>query len=214
MGMTAIAFKMGDKVRSSKRPEWGVGSIMKLEAITFQGKTDQRIFVRFAAVGMKTLLASAADLIPADGSEDDVLTAIHRPTTLSDVEKSKEGGWLGSIERRGPEAVMTSLPPAATDPFLSLRKRLENTVALYRFDGTPGRLIEWAVAQSGVDDPMTRFNRNQIEQFFQRWKFALDAHLITLLGEARRDPEALQSAMAKASPAAQRAVQKAQSMVK
>ena len=89
MGMTAIAFKMGDKVRSSRRPEWGDGSVMKLEAITFQGKTDQRIYVRFAAVGMKTLLASAADLIPADGSGDDVLTAIHRPTTLTDVEKAK-----------------------------------------------------------------------------------------------------------------------------
>jgi hypothetical protein len=211
MGMTAIAFKMGDKVRSSKRPEWGEGSVMKLEAITFQGKTDQRIFVRFAAVGMKTLLASAADLIPADGSGDDVLTAIHRPTTLTDVEKAKEGGWLGEIDRRGPEAVMTSLPPAATDPFLSLRKRLENTIGLYRFDG---KLIDWAVAQSGVTDPMTRFNRNQLEQFWQRWKFALDAHLISLLGEARRDPDALQAAMAKATPAAQRAVQKAQSLVK
>jgi Protein of unknown function (DUF3553) len=211
MGMTAIAFKMGDKVRSSKRPEWGEGSVMKIEAITFQGKTDQRIYVRFAAVGMKTLLASAADLIPADGSGDDVLTAIHRATTLTDVEKSKEGGWLGTIERRGPEEVMTSLPPAATDPFLSLRKRLENTLGLYRFDG---KLIDWAVAQSGVTDPMTRFNRNQLEQFWQRWKFALDAHLVSLLGEARRDPEALQATLAKAGPVAQRAVQKAQSLLK
>ena len=214
MGMTAIAFKMGDKVRSSKRPEWGEGSVMKLEAITFQGKTDQRIYVRFAAVGMKTLLASAADLVPADGSGGDILTAIHRPTTLADVEKTRESGWLGAIDRRGPEEVMTSLPPAATDPFLSVRRRLENTLALYRFDGATGRLIDWAVAQSGVNDPMTRFNRNQLEQFFQRWKFALDAHLIGLLGEARRDPDALQAALAKASPAAQKAVQKAQSMVK
>jgi hypothetical protein len=187
---------------------------MKLEAITFQGKTDQRIYVRFAAVGMKTLLASAADLVHADGSGDDILTAIHRPTTLAEVEKAKESGWLGAIDRRGPDEVMTSLPPAATDPFLSVRRRLENTLALYRFEGAGGRLIDWAVAQSGVNDPMTRFNRNQLEQFWQRWKFALDAHLIGLLGEARRDPDALQAALAKASPAAQKAVQKAQSMVK
>lgn len=214
MGMTAIAFKMGDKVRSTKRPEWGDGSVMKLEAITFQGKTDQRIYVRFAAVGMKTLLASAADLVHADGSGGDILTTIHRPTTLADVEKTKESGWLGALDRRGPEEVMTSLPPSATDPFLSVRRRLENTLGLYRFDGAAGRLIDWAVAQSGVNDPMTRFNRNQLEQFFQRWKFALDAHLIGLLGEARRDPDALQAALAKASPAAQKAVQRAQSMVK
>jgi hypothetical protein len=70
------------------------------------------------------------------------------------------------------------------------------------------------VAQSGVTDPMTRFNRNELEQFFQRWKFGLDAHLVGLLGEARRDPEALQSTLAKATPAAQKAVQRAQSLVK
>jgi Protein of unknown function (DUF3553) len=209
--MTATAFKMGDKVRSTKRPEWGVGSIMKIEAITFQGKSDQSIYVRFAAVGVKTLLASAADLIAAD---DDVLTAIHRPTTLTEVEAKQEGGWLGAIDRRKPEEIMTGLPPAATDPFLSLRRRLENTLALYRFDPASGKLIDWAIAQSGVEDPMTRFNRNQLEQFWQRWKFELDAHLTRLLGEARRDPASLSGAMQKAPPAAQRAVQKLQGMVK
>ena len=212
--MTATAFKMGDKVRSTKRPEWGVGSIMKIEAITFQGKSDQSIYVRFAAVGVKTLLASAADLITADGSGDDVLTAIHRPTTLTEVEAKQEGGWLGAIDRRKPEEIMTGLPPAATDPFLSLRRRLENTLALYRFDPAGGKLIDWAIAQSGVEDPMTRFNRNQLEQFWQRWKFELDAHLTRLLGEARRDPASLSGAMQKAPPAAQRAVQKLQGMAK
>ena len=109
---------------------------------------------------------------------------------------------------------MTGLPPAATDPFLSLRRRLENTLALYRFDPAGGKLIDWAIAQSGVEDPMTRFNRNQLEQFWQRWKFELDAHLTRLLGEARRDPSSLSGAMQKAPPAAQRAVQKLQGMVK
>jgi hypothetical protein len=213
MGMTAVAFKIGDKVRSSKRPEWGDGSVMKLEAITFQGKTDQRIFVRFAAVGMKTLLASAADLVPADGSGGDILTAIHRPTTLTDVESTRESGWLGAIDRRKPEEIMTSLPPAATDPFLSVRRRLENTFALYRFDGAP-RLIDWAVAQSGMNDPLSRFNRQELEELFRRWKFELDAHLTRLLGEARRDPDALGGALAKAPPAAQKAVQRLHGMVR
>ena len=143
-----------------------------------------------------------------------VLSAIHRPTTLTEVEAKQEGGWLGAIDRRKPEEIMTGLPPAATDPFLSLRRRLENTLALYRFDPAGGKLIDWAIAQSGVEDPMTRFNRNQLEQFWQRWKFELDAHLTRLLGEARRDPASLSGAMQKAPPAAQRAVQKLQGMVK
>lgn len=214
MGMSVIAFKIGDKVRSSKRPEWGDGSIMKLDAITFQGKSDVQIYARFQAVGVKTLLASAADLIAADGANDDSLTAIHRPSTLNDADATKHKGWLGSIDGCKAQEIMTKLPPAATDPFLSLRKRLENTVALYRFDGDNGRLIEWSVAQSGLDDPLSRFNRNELEQFYKRWKFELDAHLKELLGEVRREPETLQAAMAKASVAAQRAVQKLQSTAK
>ncbi|MGA1267073.1 MAG: DUF3553 domain-containing protein [Phycisphaerales bacterium] len=214
MGMTAIAFKVGDKVRSIKRPEWGEGSVLKIDAITFQGKADQQIYVRFASVGVKSLLASAADLTPADGDGGDILTAIHRPTTLRDVEAGKEGGWLGSIDRGKAEQVMTALPPAATDPFLSLRKRLENSLGLYRFEAQSGRLIDWAVAQSGMADPLSRFNRQELEQMFQRWKFELDAHTSRLLGEARREPEALQAALAKAPPAARKAVQKLQSMAK
>jgi len=214
MAMTATAFKMGDKVRSIKRPEWGEGSIIKLEAINFQGKADHQMYVRFATAGVKTLLASAADLIAANGASDDVMATIHRASTLSEVESKQEAGWLGSIERRRPEEVMTSLPPAATDPFLSLRKRLENTVALYRFDVPSGRLIEWAIAQSGVDDPMSRFNRNQLEGFFQRWKFELDAHFGRLLGEARRDAATLKVVLDLAPQGAKRAAQKLQALLK
>ena len=208
MGMTAVAFKIGDKVRSSKRPEWGEGSVLKLEAITFQGKTDQQIYVRFAAVGVKSLLASAADLVPADGSGGDILTTIHRPTTLTDVEASRESGWLGAIERRKPEEIMTSLPPAATDPFLSVRRRLENTFALYRFEGVAARLIDWAVAQSGLDDPLSRFNRTELEAFYKQWSMERDLQLHRLVNDFRRRRQPVDALLTDAPRAALQVLQK------
>lgn len=48
---------------------------------------------------------------------------------------------------------MTELPPQAGDPFLPLRKRLEFTIGLYRFEPVGGKLLDWAVAQSGLADP-------------------------------------------------------------
>jgi len=84
---------------------------------------------------------------------------------------------------------------------------LQNTFALYRIDAG-SKLIEWAVAQSGLNDPMSRFSRHDLESFFQRWKFALDAHLGKLLQEARRETGALEDASRGAPPAAMAAVRR------
>lgn len=200
MGMTAIAFKMGDKVRSSKRPEWGVGSIMKLEAITFQGKTDQRIYVRFAAVGMKTLLASAADLEVVEGTG----AAEH---TFAAREIASEGGWLGQIAQKKPEQAMSELPPNATDPFILPERRLRNLLGLYRFDSNT-KLIDWAVAQSGLDDPLSRFTRIELEAFYKSWTLERDLALSRLVGEFRRKREPIDALLADAPRSALAVVQK------
>ena len=60
--MQTTSFKIGEKVRHSKRPEWGVGSIAKIEVITREGRPDRRIWIRFPNVGEKTVLASMAEL--------------------------------------------------------------------------------------------------------------------------------------------------------
>jgi hypothetical protein len=127
--------------------------------------------------------------------------------TLADLHARSDAGWLGEISKKKPEDMMSALPDAATDPFIPLRRRLQNTFALYRFDAG-SKLIEWAVAQSGLNDPMSRFSRHDLESFFQRWKFALDAHLGKLLQEARRETGALEDASRGAPPSAMAAVRR------
>ena len=210
--MSTTAFHNGDKVRHNARPEWGIGSILKVEMLTREGKPDQRLWIRFPNIGTKTLLASAADLQITNDIVENVENAIHARPTLAQVEMKREGGWLGKVSADKPEAVMTALTPQATDPFLSLRKRLEVTLSQYRFEATGARLVDWAVAQSGIDDPLSRFNRQELEQFHAKWRFELDAHLGKLLLECRREPDVLAGELSKAPPLAQRAVQKIRSM--
>ncbi len=147
-----------------------------------------------------------AELERSNGEGIDRTIAV--PETFIAREARHEGGWLGGIAKRKPEEAMTSLPSNASDPFLSIERRLEYLLSLYRFEPAGGKLIDWAVAQSGLDDPLSRFNRHELEAFFTRWSFERDATLSRLAQEARRSGTPIESAVAKAPLAAQRALRK------
>ena len=176
--LTPVMFTTGMQVRHRQRPEWGIGSVTRVESLTRAGARDQRLWIKFGAAGLKTLLASAADLEVVEGSG----AAEH---TIAAREIASEGGWLGEIAKRRPEQAMSELPPDATDPFLTPERRLKNLLALYRFDGG-AKLIDWAVAQSGLDDPLSRFNRTELEAFFKTWSMDRDLALHRLVSDFRR----------------------------
>lgn len=222
------ALAVGDRVRHRARPEWGIGTVTRQETVTLKGARDQRLWIRFPNAGTKTILRSAADLERQDAtSRERPSAAPHAPReageTLVDREAARESGWLGAIAKRKPEEAMTSLPATATDPFIPLAKRLEFVLALYRFGASPdrdarprdstghgsgdrGRLIDWAVAHSGLDDPLSRFSRHELEELFRRYAFERDAILVRLVGEARRANLDLDALAANAPPAARSAL--------
>jgi hypothetical protein len=198
--LTPTMFTQGMQVRHRQRPEWGIGSVTRVETLTRAGSRDQRLWIKFGAAGLKTLLASAADLEVLEGTG----AAEH---TFAAREIASEGGWLGQITKRRPEEAMSELPPDATDPFLTPERRLKNLLGLYRFDGGP-KLIDWAVAQSGLDDPLSRFNRTELEAFYKNWSMERDLNLHRLVSDFRRRRVPVDGMLADAPRAALTVLQK------
>jgi len=205
-------FKKGDRVRHPSRPEWGTGAISRIETLSRGGTPDMRIWVRFPGTGEKALLASAARLELVDSGAPKAVLG-ERPT-VHELDMANGGGWLADVSKRKVDDVMVAVPDEALDPFAAPQRRLANILALYRFDGSPARLVEWAVAQSGLDDPMTRFNRQELEQFHKRWLVNLDTQLLKLLTELKRDRALVDLALKAAPPLAQRAVRRQLELVR
>ncbi|MHC5001764.1 MAG: DUF3553 domain-containing protein [Planctomycetota bacterium] len=199
-------FQFGDRVRHRQRPEWGIGSVMKAEESTVNGQVTQRLSVRFPNAGVKTLAAGHADLERLTDDDTDPLANGHR--SIEAWDRMRESGWPDKMAERKIEEVMTSLPEEARDPFRSLRDRLLFSLQLYRFDRSGRGLVDWAVAQSGLEDPLSRFTRHELEQHFDRWAFERDNHLRRLLEEARREGGVPDDVLKASPPAGRDAVRR------
>ena len=102
---------------------------------------------------------------------------------------------------------MSELPPDATDPFLTPERRLKNLLGLFRFEGG-AKLIDWAVAQSGLDDPLSRFNRTELEVFYKDWCRERDLQLFRLVNDFRRKRQPVDALLVDAPRAALGVLQK------
>ena len=201
--MTHIKFEFGDSVRHARRPEWGVGSIVKVEDMATNGNATQRLSVRFSNAGLKKLNADKAELEIVDDANGSASSTSH--SSIRELDRMSESEWLAPHAQKKIEAIMVSMPPEIQDVFNSLRYRLEFTLNLYRFDRSGRGLIDWAVAQSGLDDPLSRFNRHVLEGLFDRWAKERDICLGKLLKDARKQPDLLKSVLVDVLPAAREA---------
>lgn len=181
--MADHTFVSGDRVRHNGRPEWGIGTIVKAEQLPLNGKPSQRLSIRFPNAGIKTIVTGIAPLELANGDADPYESS--NGSSVQAWDKMKEADWLAPVASRKIEEAMISLPADARDGFNSLQKRLTVTMALYRFDRSSKGLMDWAVAQTGLDDPLSRFSRQELEQKFERWAYERDSHLAKLLQEAK-----------------------------
>jgi hypothetical protein len=108
--------------------------------------------------------------------------------------------WLAPVTERKVSERMTALPEAARDPFRSVHDRIAFTLRLFRFDRSGRGLVDWSVAQSGLEDPLARFNRHELEVWYERWATERDAHLRRLLNDAQADPALVKKLVAEAPP--------------
>jgi len=192
--MAQTTFKFGDRLVHSHKPEWGTGVVTAVQAVEQDGVPCQRVTLRFDRAGLKTMTTNIAELEMVD---DDTHPA-------APVAANSPDTWLTKLENGTVEELMSRLPEATRDPFNTLQSRIEATLKLYRFTEQGGALIDWAAAQTGLKDPMTRFNRHELEALFKRFALGRDTQLKSLVIEGRRkDPATTEKLMA-AAPAAAR----------
>ncbi len=191
--MPPQAYAFGDRLTHAAKPEWGVGEVVAAQSVQQNGVDCQRLQVRFERAGLKTISTAIADLRPAMAVRAEVATAAaEEPIDLSD-----------------PQETLGAIPEPARDPFATPEKRLEATLDLYKYAPHGASLLDWAAMQTRLADPMERFNRHELEAFFERFRFNLDAHLGKVVREVRRqDPAALRRLTAAAPPDARNAVKR------
>lgn len=196
--MLATQFSFGDKVVHTGRAEWGVGTVSQAVGDVHEGKACQRLTIRFERAGLKTLSTAIATLVHASDA----------PAMAAHVSAAADP-LLGMNTAKDAKDLMLKIPDNACDPFQPPRVRLEATARLYRFNEHGGSLIDWAAAQSGLKDPMTRFNRHELEDLFKRWTMLRDDHLRKLVFECKKaDPVGLSIAIRTATGKAQQLMRK------
>lgn len=192
-----------------RRPEWGQGVIRQASAIRHDGQAAQRVVIDFMHHGRATVNTAfvSLDLKETEGS----MTRTESSTAVAGSSDSQ--GWLGSLggDQAG-KGQLWELPDAMTDPFASLASRLQATLDSYRFSTEARSLIDWAVAQSGLTDPLSQYTRHDLEQVFPRFQRDRDRHLAQLVAQIKKEgkAEVLDQAMQQTRiEAARQALQKA-----
>ncbi len=201
-----IDFRRGDVVHHPKRPEWGDGTIEQVVAITHEGKPAQRLIINFINHGRVTINTGIAPLVPKGSS-----------STMSNRSASSSAAvpdWLAPSKARNTGEELYRLPDAMTDPFASWNKRLEATLDSYRYgnDARNARaILDWAVAQTLLNDPLSKYSRPELEQAFPRFVRDRDNHLHQMVRALKKQgkSDVLQQVLATTTnPAAKAALQR------
>ncbi|MGQ0627349.1 MAG: DUF3553 domain-containing protein [Phycisphaerales bacterium] len=187
--MLVRQWSFGDRLVHAGRPEWGSGVVTSVQKDSYEGRVCQKLVIRFDKVGIKTISTALADL----RAESEMPLHTMPEAAFSDDPLMKPLG-------PSPKELMLKIPENATDPFTTPKARIEAMCALYRFSDQGGSLLEWAIMQSGLRDPMTRFNRHELEELFKRWVMLRDEQFKKMIFEFKRNDPALLAQIGRNAP--------------
>lgn len=168
-------FSRGDKVIHPRRPQWGDGQVLTALNITHEGKPGQRLTVRFANEGQVTINTAIVPLIHKE--------TVSTMSSTSSYSHSGQG-WLDTLSRDANGHELFKLPEELTDPFSNLEKRFEATLRSFKLASDardPRALLDWAVVQTGLNDPLSKYTRPELEQAFPRFARDREQHLVSLI---------------------------------
>lgn len=149
---------VGRRVCNPARPEWGVGTVLRVQATVIGGRPVQRVSVQFAT-GHRHLVVPPARL------------------TAPQPERGREAGWLDQVAGRTPDDRLTELPAEVLECLGTPAQRIAALAPLYEHDEGPTSLTRWALRQARVADALTHWSRDELLVAFRRFCDARDSHL-------------------------------------
>ncbi len=169
---------VGRRVAVPDRPEWGLGTVLRVQTTIVSGQTVHRVGVQFPT-GHRVLLVPPARLIEPQ------------------PELERAAGWLDTLAGRTVDDRLVSLPASVTEFLGTPAQRIGVLAALYEYTEEPASLIHWARRQAHVADPLSHWSRDELLVAFRAFCTERDSTLrvaAALLKQAE-GPEALAAAL-------------------
>ncbi len=113
---------VGQRVYNPARPEWGAGTVLRVETSRGDAGLQHRVSVQFLA-GHKMVHIPPAKL------------------TRELEGQTREAGWLDTVAGSTPDERLVRLPPEVTGFLGTASQRLALVAALYEYTDEPGSLI-------------------------------------------------------------------------
>ncbi len=182
--MNAVLFNHGDVVIHCSRPEWGSGVVKNACRTHYNGAIAQRLTIDFSNHGRVVINTAIAAIRLKEEQRNKHM--INSTTSSSET----NSGWLATLEQSSDmdrRQELSELPDELVDPFKTPIARLKATIQNYRFSAEPRSLIDWAVARTGLVDPLAQYTRHDLEQAFTRYARNREQYLFSLVRQIKRD---------------------------
>jgi hypothetical protein len=157
---------VGHRVCNPVRPEWGTGTVLRVQSGTTGNQPVHRVSVQFAT-GHRTLVIPPGRLAePAD-------------------EPQRAAGWLDTVGRRTLDDQLVALPAAVREFLGTSAQRIVVLARLYELGDDGNALLKWARSQTGVADPLAHWTRDEIRAAFTEFCARRDRMLREAVGAVR-----------------------------
>jgi len=157
---------VGFKVCNPLRPEWGVGTVMRVQSTIVGGKSVHRVSVQFTT-GHRTLVVPPAQLAEPQAG----------PT--------REAGWLDTAAKQTLDDQLVQMPEEVREFLGTSTQRIVVLSRLYTLDEDGTGIIKWARSQTGVADPLTMWTRDELRVAFDTFRRTRDKLLRSAAAQVR-----------------------------
>ncbi len=170
---------VGQKVCNPARPDWGTGTVLRVQSTTANGQPLHRVSVQFAT-GHRMLIVPPARLsLPTTGPQ-------------------RDAGWLATASGTTLDHRLRQLPESVSQFLGTPGGRLRAVAPLYAWTDDPPSLIKWARTQAQVPDPLSLWSRDELLVAFADFCRERDGLLRQIFAVLRRTdgPAAIDAALA------------------